>query len=203
MSKKFILNIFFCSLFAVLCSLFISCTFDYGETDSSERTLPDLVMKNVEYVRVRSADPIARFQAERAERFEKQGIMRLQNFSFEQFGERGTEVNAYGSAGFASIDIGSGDIFMDNGVRLEVESEDIIIDTKQLEWKDEARMISSGENDEVYIFQKSGTSFSGIGLRADARRRTWDFTGAVRGTYIHEDDDDADSEASVADIIED
>jgi LPS export ABC transporter protein LptC len=174
----------------ILVILFLSCTFDYGETDPSERTLPDLVMENVEYVRIRSADPIARFQAERAERFEKQSLMKLKNFSFEQFGERGESVNVIGRAGFASINIESSDIFMDNGVRLEVESEDIIIVTRQIDWQDERRFFSAGEENEVNIQQQSGTSFTGVGLRADVRRRTWEFTGSAGGTFIHEDDEE-------------
>jgi LPS export ABC transporter protein LptC len=167
-----------------------SCTFDYGETEPSDINMPDLVMENVEYVRVRSADPIARIQAERAERYEKQGIMKLQQFSFEQYGERGEEINSSGSGGNAEININSGDIFMDNGVRLEVESEDIIIETFQLEWKDESRIFSTGEDNNVYIFRQNGTSFMGTGLSADARRRTWEFAGEVSGTYINENDEE-------------
>ena len=171
-------------IFLLLFSL-LSCTFDYGESDSSDREMPDLIMENVDYVRVRSADPLARIQAERAERYEKQGIMRLQNFSFEQFGEKGEEVNASGRAGNAEVQIESGDVLMDNGVRLEVESEDIIIETNRLEWKDEPRILSTGEEDKVYIFQDNGTGFSGIGLYVDARWRRWEFKSSVAGTYIY------------------
>ena len=177
------------------CAAFLllgACTFDYGESEASDKELPDLVMENVEYVRVRSTDPIARFQAERAERYEKQGVMKLQNFIFEQYGERGEEVNALGKAGYASVDINTSDIFMDNGVRIEVDAEDIIIETNQLEWRDEPRTLSTGEGDEVIISQENGTSFTGIGLRADARRRTWEFVGNVGGTYIYEDEEETD-----------
>ncbi|MCL2759399.1 MAG: LPS export ABC transporter periplasmic protein LptC [Treponema sp.] len=167
----------------------MSCTFDYGETGSSERELPDLVMENVEYVRVRSADPIARFQAERAERYEKQGLMKLQNFIFEQYGERGEEVNVTGKAGNASVDIETGDIVMTVGVSLEVESEDIIIETELLDWRDDPRILSTGTEDEVNVLRENGTSFTGVGLRADARRRTFEFSGVVSGTFIHDDDE--------------
>ena len=179
----------FLSLFFFLFSLF-SCTFDYGESESSGNELPDLIMENVEYVRVRSSDPVARFQAERAERYEQQGVMKLKNFTFEQYGEHGVEVNAFGRAGSASVNIDTGDIYMDNGVRIEVESEDIIIETDRLEWKDEERLLYAGVNSGVNILQNNGTFFSGIGLRADARRRTWEFSGSVSGTYIYDDDDE-------------
>jgi len=182
-----------------LCVLFflitLSCTFDYGETESEERELPDLVMLNVEYIRVRSADPIARVQAERAERYEKQGVMKLENFTFEQYGDRGHEVNTQGGAGNASVDINSGDIMMTNGVRLEVESEDIIIETNQLEWKDETHILSTGEEDDVDIYRENGTHFIGTGLTANARTRLFEFLGGVGGTYIQEDDEDEEQEA--------
>ncbi|MCL2765951.1 MAG: LPS export ABC transporter periplasmic protein LptC [Treponema sp.] len=182
----------------ILAAANTACTFDYGELESSERTLPDLIMENVVYVRVRSADPIARFQAERAELYERHNTMKLQNFSFEQFGERGEEINAAGTAGLASINTDSGDILMESGVRIEIESEDIIIETNQLDWKDEQRLLSSGEEDIVNIYQQNGTSFTGIGLMVNTRRRTWDFTGFVSGIYIHEDDDEEPAESAAA-----
>jgi LPS export ABC transporter protein LptC len=184
------------SLFAICSLLFAlsACTFDYGESESSDKELPGLIMENVEYVRVRSADPVARFQAERAERYEKQGIMKLQNLTFEQYGEHGEEINTVGKAGNASVDIETGDIFMDNGVRIEVESEDIIIETFQLEWKDEQRTISSGEENEVNIYMDNGTSFTGIGLRADARTRSWEFSGRAGGTYVYDDEESEEDE---------
>jgi len=188
--------------YSVIILLFTSCTFDYGES-TSERETPDLVMENVEYVRVRSSDPIARFMAERAERYEKQGVMILKNFSFEQYGEKGEEINAVGKAGYASVDIESGDVSMDDGVRIEVESEDIILETKQLHWKDEPRILTSGRDEDVNIYQESGTHFTGLGLRAETRNRTWEFTGNVFGIFIPaEEEEEEDSEHTPVRVVE-
>ena len=179
-------------MFAVV--LLSSCSFDYGDrTGGEERDAPDVVMENVEYVRVRSAEIQARFLAERAERFENRQLMELRNFSFEQF-EQG-DVNAFGMAGSASVELDSLDIFMADGVRLEVESEEIAIETMRLEWRDTQRILLGGGDDEVQISREDGTAFAGIGFRADARQRTWEFAGAVVGTYVHEDDDDEDEYA--------
>ena len=178
-------------LFIVLCSLFFaSCSFDYGNQEKADSELPDIVMENVEYVRVRAADPQARFQAERVERYEERRVMELRNFSFEQFGNRGEDVNAHGRGGSASVEIDTGDIRLDNGVRLEVDSEDIAIETKWLEWKDKAKSLNGGLNEEVTIFQENGTSFTGIGFYANARRRDWEFSSTVGGTYIFDDEED-------------
>ena len=150
-------NMFNISLFSFYLIFLISCTFDYGSQDDSYKGLPDIVMESVEYVRMRSADPQARFQAERVERFEERRIMDLVNFSFEQYGNRGEEINAYGRAGSGSIEIDSGDIRMDNSVRIEVESEDIIIETVWLEWKDKDKLLFGGNEEEVIIQQQNGT----------------------------------------------
>ena len=173
-------------LLFIFCFLF-SCTFNYGDSGSSGNEVPDLVMENVEYIRVQAGDPIARFVAERAERYESQGIMKITNFSFEQYGKSSGETNAFGSAGFASVDIETGDIFMDDGVLIDIPAEDIIISTHKLEWIDEDRFLFTGEEDEVNILQHNGTNFTGIGLNANARTRTWEFSGNVSGVFIHED----------------
>jgi len=178
----------------IILFLFFSCTFDYGEKETSGEEQPGLIMENVEYVRVRAADPKARFQAERAERYEKQGVMRLQNLTFEQYGDRGKEVNALGSAGYASVEIESGDIFMDQNVRIEVETEDIIIETYQLEWKDEPRILSTPEENEVNISQDNGTNFTGTGLYVETRKRQWEFKGNVSGLYIYEEDEETETD---------
>ena len=177
---------FYCTLIILFA---VSCTFDYGEGESSGDDIPNMIMENVDYVRVRSADPLARIQAERVERYDKQSLMKLKNLSFEQYGEHGEEVNVHGRAGNATVEINSGDIFMDNGVRLDIKTEDIMMETYQLEWKDEARSVSTGEDNEVYIYRENGTRFTGVGLQANTRMRTWEFISSVRGTYIHNDKD--------------
>jgi LPS export ABC transporter protein LptC len=144
-------------------------------------------MENVEYLRVRSSDPLARIKATRVERYEKQNLMKLENLTFEQYGERGKEINVYGKAGYAQVEIDTGDVFLDRNVRLDVAAEDIILETYQLEWKNELKSLSTGENAEIFIYKGNGTRFTGTGLRVDARKRFWEFTGSVRGTYIYDD----------------
>jgi LPS export ABC transporter protein LptC len=184
----------FCVLIIILS---VSCTFDYGQNESSGDDKPDLVMENVKYMRVRSADPIVRFQAERAERYEKRGVMELSNFTFEQFGDHGNDVNAAGWVANASVEINSGNISMDGGVRIEVESEDIAIETTRLEWKDEERTLFSGEDDEVNIYQTNGTKFTGVGFHAYARSHSWEFTNGAIGVYISDDDEESEETEEV------
>jgi LPS export ABC transporter protein LptC len=168
----------------------LGCTFDYGSSAAEDTSQPDIVMNEVEYVRVRDGDPVVRFQAQRAERYEKRQTMELRDFSFEQFGNHGEDINAAGRARTASVELDTGNIRLGGGVSIAVESEDITIETEQLDWQDKERILSGEEAGEVNILRENGTSFTGWGFTANARSRTWDFLGGVDGTYIHDDDDE-------------
>ena len=185
---SYLLRMYF--LFPVIGLLAASCSFDYGEKEEAEKNRPDIVMENIEYVRVRKGDPLARFQAEYAERWEDRQTMELRYFSFEQMENSGETLNAEGKAGAAVVQLGSGDISLKNGVRINVESEDVIITTAGLEWKDKEKILSGGEFDEVDIERSDGTKFSGIGFTADARNRTWAFSGEVKGSYVEKEDEE-------------
>jgi LPS export ABC transporter protein LptC len=175
----------------LLASLFVfGCSFDYGEGNGEDSGLPDLVMDNVEYVRVRDGDPQVKFQAERAERYENRQLMELRNFSFEQFSNHGGEVDSTGRAAAARVELDSGNIGISGGVSLSVDSEDITIETERLDWQDKERQLSGDPEAPVRIFKDDGTSFQGWGFTANTRSRNWEFTGSVGGSYYHEDKDD-------------
>jgi LPS export ABC transporter protein LptC len=167
-----------------------SCSFDYGDEVSENEDQPDIIMGNVEYVRVRDGDPVVRFRAQLAERYENRQTMELQNFSFEQFYAHGDEVNATGRAGNALVELESGNIQLEEGIIISVDSEDITIETDNLSWEDEKRILAGKEEDTVDIQRSDGTVFSGRGFTADARSRTWVFTGGVNGTYIDTEEDE-------------
>jgi LPS export ABC transporter protein LptC len=176
----------------------LACSFDYGELAQEDENQPDIVMKDVEYVRMRDGYPVVRFSAEEAQRFEKKQAMELEQFKFEQFETRAETVSATGNAGLASIELDSGNIHMKGGVRIEVESEDLAIATAMLEWQDKERQLSTGEAERVDITRSDGTSFIGWGFSANARRRSWEFKNGVEGSYVDKDED-GDEEAENSD----
>ncbi|MDR0375033.1 MAG: LPS export ABC transporter periplasmic protein LptC [Treponema sp.] len=175
----------FCCLIPLL---LFACSFDYGVAAIEESEQPDLIMNEVEYVRVRNGDPIVRFKADTAERYEKKQIMSVQEFEFEQFQNHGEEVNVQGNVGAAHIEIDTGNIQMRDGIRIDVISDDISITTNTLFWEDKSRAISAGKEDEVRIERSDGTSFSGKGFSANAREQIFTFDGGIQGVYFEEDE---------------
>ena len=188
-SSFFLLKTLRVSVFMLCAALCISCTFDYSAAVESDREKSDITMDNIEYVRVRGGDVQARFHAEHAERWESRQTMELRYFSFEQMEDKGETINAEGKAGAAVVQLVSGDITLRNGVSVNIESEDIIIKTAGLEWKDKDKLLFGNEGAEVEVERSDGTKFSGRGFSANVRERTWAFSGNVKGKYVDEDEE--------------
>jgi LPS export ABC transporter protein LptC len=167
----------------------VGCSFDYGETAKQTGDQPDIVMNDLEYVRVRNGDPIVRFTAESAERYEKKQLMDVKTLEFEQFHNHGEEVNVQGVVGSAKVEIDTGNIQMENGISLKVATDDFSIKTDNLRWEDKTRALSAGKDDEVIIERSDGTSFSGAGFSANARDRSFSFDGGISGIYVQEDEE--------------
>jgi LPS export ABC transporter protein LptC len=132
--------------------------------------------------------------AEYAERYEERQTMNLRTFSFEQFENSGTAVNASGSAGEANVQLDTGNIALGGGVRIDIDSEDITIETNSLDWNDKDRRLKGAPDGRVGIYRSDGTNFTGWGFSADARFRTWEFTSGVSGSYTEPDKDDDDDD---------
>ncbi|MDR2792966.1 MAG: LPS export ABC transporter periplasmic protein LptC [Treponema sp.] len=180
------------SLLYFLFSLFLfsSCSFDYGVASVETNEQPDIIMNDVEYVRVRNGEPIVRFKADTAERYEKKQLMHVQEFEFEQFQNHGKEVNVQGDVGTAHIEIDTGNIQMLNGIRIDVKSDDLSIRTDTLHWEDKTRVVSAGKEDEVQIERPDGTSFSGKGFSANIREQVFMFDSGIQGVYFETEEDE-------------
>jgi len=181
---------------------FTSCTFDYSDATESEKNKPDTIMEELEYVRVRGGDPLARFRSEYAERWEDNQTMQLKNFTFEQMQDHGETINAEGNAAEATVKLDSGDITLSGGVRINIKSEDIIITTGGLEWKDKEKNLTCDNEGKVDIERTDGTVFSGSGFSADIRSRTWNFSGEVSGRYVEKDNKDKNPDNAAAETPE-
>ena len=186
----------FYPLFATVL-FFAGCSFDYGAGQGDGNNRPDIVMENLDYVRVRKGDLLARFHAEEAERLEERQVMILRDFSFEQMEDHGETVNVEGRAGTAEVQIVSGDISFYNGVRFNIESEDIILRATGIEWKDREKTLTGYPDDDVYIDRSDGTSFTGKGLSADIRSRKFVFSGEVSGIFVEDEEEEETGEEDV------
>ena len=126
--------------------------------------------------------------AEYAERWDEHQIMEVRAFQFEQLADQGATVNAEGAAAEATVYLDSGNVNLRGGVRIIIDSEDVILTTYELKWRDNENTLTAGEDDEVEIERSDGTHFTGTGFFANTRNREFIFTGQVRGRFVEDND---------------
>jgi LPS export ABC transporter protein LptC len=197
MDRSYRFNVAILSLFILTYVTYVSaCSFDYGVAGIGDSSYPDITMEDMEYTRVRKSRPVARLQAELAERYEKQRRMELKNYSFEQYNTSNAEVDALGSGGFATVELDTSSIHMSDGVEIIVDSEDIFMETERLDWDDGKKTLKGGENLPVKVEQSNGTKFTGLGFSADVRSRSWLVSSDANGVYVHDDDEEDENDST-------
>jgi LPS export ABC transporter protein LptC len=174
--------VLFCALGAA------SCSFDYGDADAGENSRPDITMKNVEYMRMKNGEPQVKLQAVQAERYDKKNVMNLEDYQFDQYDPQGG-VDAAGEGGKASVDLSKLAVSMEEGIKINVESEDITMRTEALNYNDTTKQLDAPQDELVTIDRSDGTSFQGTGLQADVRARTFAFEQGASGIWVQNIED--------------
>lgn len=167
----------------------LSCSFDYGSlSDEPEESVPDVVMTEVEYVRVRDGKAVIKLRADSVERYESDRRIVVTAPRFEQYAGDGSE-GASGGSSSALIHSETGDVDLSGDVFLAIPEEELTIETETLSWKDEARELQGGAAAPVLVKKTDGSSLSGTGFTADARSRSWTLSGAVSGVFVEEEEE--------------
>jgi LPS export ABC transporter protein LptC len=177
-------------IIAVLALLTAACSFNY-DTQSGDNEDPDLIMEYAEYVRIENGNPVFKVNADEVRRYEAKHSMELDNFAFDQYNsapedyEKIPDINVRGFAGKARIETDTNNFFMSGGVYLEVNSEDVVLETGDLSWKDKERMLTAPGK--LSITRSNGTTMEGTGFSADARKKSWEFESDVEGSIVDDD----------------
>ncbi len=163
-----------------------ACSFDYSSVSESKSEGPDLVMQDVDYVRVRDGKIALHMQADQIDRFEKKRLLQVQNIRFEQFSKENSSPEAVGSAGYAQFWTATSDASFAEGVRITVSSENLSVESSTLQWNNDQKKLFGPQNDQVLLKRKDGSILSGKGFSADGRSKSWTFAGPVSGVYQEE-----------------
>jgi len=180
----------------LLLALFTAaCSFDY-DTQTGDEENPDLIMTYAEYVRIENGNPVFKVDADEVRRYEAKHAMELDNFAFNQYNtvpednEKIPDINVRGFAGKARIETDTNNFYMSRGVYLEVNSEDITLETGDISWKDNERLLNAPGK--LSITRSNGTAMEGVGFSADARKKSWKFESDVKGSIVDDDDNKGD-----------
>ncbi|MDR3325254.1 MAG: LPS export ABC transporter periplasmic protein LptC [Spirochaetaceae bacterium] len=178
--------------------LFCACTFVYGEGQAEAYTYPEITMEDLDYVRMRDGEMVARLKADLGNRYESRHIMELTNYKFEQYDTGSGAIDAIGDGGAASVDVVSNNIQMKEGVTIQVDSEDFTLRAADLDWQDKQKVLSGAETSPVVITRTNGTEVHGTGFHSDIRGRTWVFNSDVNGVYVSDEEEEEGDEDAKA-----
>jgi LPS export ABC transporter protein LptC len=159
-------------------------------------------MEKLVYVRVENGIPQMRFMAERAERYDKKRVMKLDDFEFDQFSNNGIDIDASGKGGKAEITLSNNHIQVNDGINIAVKSEDLELKTQSLNWNDTEKSLAAGSQDEVVISRKDGTEFQGTGFKANTITKSWEFENNVSGTFVNTEETEDNETIEVNEIAE-
>lgn len=169
---------------AALGLLLLGCSFDYGPREATDtQSIPEVVMKAVDYYQIRDGKASLHFQSDRLERFENRGIMRLQGLRFEKFDTDGQRVSASGLANLGEINLNSKDVQLGQSIQLRIPQEDISLETNSLFWANADRILSAGKEEPVLVKRSDGTIIRGRGFSGSAKDRNFEFSNGVSGIY--------------------
>jgi LPS export ABC transporter protein LptC len=177
-------------IIAALVLFTAACSFNY-DTVSEDNESPDLIMRYAEYVRIENGNPIFKVNADQVRRYEAKHSMELDNFAFDQYNsapedyEKIPDINVRGNVNKARIETDTNNLFMSGGVYLEVKSEDITLETGELSWQDQKRLLNA--LGKLSITRSDGTVMEGVGFSADVRKKSWEFESDVAGSIVDDD----------------
>jgi LPS export ABC transporter protein LptC len=178
---------------------FAACSFDYDLNEEAANG-PDIIMRDIDYVRMVNANPFVQFKAEEARQYAKNHSMEMDTFSFEQFNsipsgsEQKPEVNVRGEGVSAKIQTDTGNVNISGGVSIDVLSEEISIKTPTLIWQNEERLLKAPEY--VELSKSDGTKISGRNFTADTRKRSWQFESDIKGEIVEAEDESIEETAA-------
>ena len=114
--------------------------------------------------------------AEEIRQYEAKHAMELDTISFEQYnpapeGQKEIPgINARGKARTARIETDTRNAFISGGVSLEVVSEDFLLETDEISWQDDERLLNAPGS--VHINRSDGTTLKGTGFSASPVQRS-------------------------------
>lgn len=169
-----------------LLTMALGCSLDYGSAlaDDLSEGMPDTVVLGFEHTVVDNSFPRFRLEAERAESYQAQRMMKLQGVKFYEFVPGGTELSSEGRADSAILHTDTESAEFSGGVLIRSIRDGITVQSGYLEWDGEARMLKSRAETVTSINDDDGSSLAGSGFTADAARRSFSFRNRVDGTFV-------------------
>lgn len=176
-----------------LCAACASCSVNYDNIYETEGTIPELMLDDAVFKRVKDSRVNSQIQSERLEEFKDSGKVLAQNIRFETKNDDG-KVNSFGSAGLMKADTKKEVYEFFNGIHIEAPERGVTIDGESLRWNGKTEQLV-GEKDKALTIKKDGITLSGKGFSASAISESFNFASNVGGSYKDEEEEEKNESA--------
>ncbi len=177
-------------LAAALCA---ACSVNYDNIYETEGTIPELMLDEAVFKRVKDGKATSQIQSERLEEFKDSGKVLAQNIQFETKNDDG-KVNSFGKAGIMKADTKKEVYEFFNGIHIEAPERGVTIDGESLRWNGKTEQLV-GERGKPLTIKKDGVTLSGHGFSASAISESFNFATSVSGNYRDDEDVESDKDA--------
>ncbi len=170
----------------------LSCSLNYGKSESMEESVPEFTFKNARYTKVENSQTKTKIEAEKIEQYKSDGTSYASQSQFSTYDSQG-QIDTEGTCGLLAADTQAEIYTLLNDIQLELHSEDTRISAQALQYNGKNEQIISSRDDEVTIHRKD-TTFTGKGFSASGVSHSFSFLSGVSGTIQTKDDNPQDSE---------
>ena len=188
--KKLISLQLVCLITAVL--LGGGCSLNYSEAEMAEslsEELPNSIIRSYRFVDIRSGRSSFRIYAAEARMYHKAHETQLKDIFFQEINPDG-EVVTEGEASRATIFTQTDNVEMHGDISFSGSTQEATIISDYLFWNNEERRLEGNPEHTVTIIKADGSRIHGKGFSADAAGQRVEFSEAVEGVYIQDDDEE-------------
>ena len=167
------------------------CSLNYSESEMAEslsEELPNSIIRNYRFVDIRSGRSSFRIYAAEARMYHKAHKTELKDLFFQEINAEGKVVTE-GEAARATIFTQTDDVEMHGQISFSGAPQEATIISDYLFWNNEERRLEGNPEHTVTIIKTDGTRIHGKGFSADAAGQRVEFSEAVEGVYIQDDED--------------
>jgi LPS export ABC transporter protein LptC len=152
-----------------------------GEAAKADDSIPTAVFSGYSHTVVVRGNRNFELKAARAEVYSSTKKTVLTGVTFAEYDPDTGELLSQGSADQAVYHDDTKDADFSGSVRLESKKQDAILVGEYLKWSDKEKRLEGRLDRTVTISRGDGSSVSGAGFEADARRKAFSFRESVEG----------------------
>jgi LPS export ABC transporter protein LptC len=171
----------------VICT---SCSLDYQDNQGTQELsdqIPEVIFTGFSHTAVKESKLVFTLEAEEAQLFQKQKRTVMTGVRFRQYDDNGKiSIEGHANRAVYFTDTENAEIY--GAVFFRSNQEEITMYAESLFWDHQQRMLTANAGEAVRIVKDDGSSISGRGFSADARKKSINYSSGVQGTYVHEDE---------------